>query len=64
MSQAMAPDVADSRLGRRIVGGLLWLVGPLFIKREWDLCDMIATIIAEDGFDSETGSARSPLRPS
>ena len=51
MPQAMAPDVADSRLGRRIVGGLLWLVGPLFIKREWDLSDMIATIMAEDGFD-------------
>jgi pimeloyl-ACP methyl ester carboxylesterase len=51
MSRLQAPDVADSRLGRRIVGGLLWLVGPLFIKREWDLSDMIATIMAEDAFD-------------
>jgi homoserine acetyltransferase len=29
----------------------LWLVGPLFIRREWDLSDMIATIEAEDAFD-------------
>jgi pimeloyl-ACP methyl ester carboxylesterase len=51
MSQAMAPDVADSRLGRRIAGGLLWLAGPLFIKRDWDPSDMVATIMAEDAFD-------------
>jgi pimeloyl-ACP methyl ester carboxylesterase len=51
ISQLQAPDVAASRLGRRIVGGLLWLVGPLFIKREWDPSDMIATIWAEDAFD-------------
>lgn len=51
MSRLQAPDVADSRLGRRIAGGLLWLVGPLFIKREWDLSDMVATIMAEDSFD-------------
>ncbi len=51
MSQMMAPDVADLRLGRRIAGGLLWLAGPLFIKGEWDLSDMIATIMAEDTFD-------------
>ena len=49
--QVMAPDVADSRLGRRIAGGLLWLAGPLFIKRDWDPSDMIATIMAEDAFD-------------
>ncbi|MDQ4004205.1 MAG: alpha/beta hydrolase [Actinomycetota bacterium] len=51
ISQAQAPDVADSRLGRRIAGGLLWLAGPLFIKRDWDPSDMIATIMAEDAFD-------------
>ena len=49
--QGMAPDVAESRLGRRIAGGLLWLAGPLFIKRDWDPSDMIATIMAEDAFD-------------
>ena len=49
--QEMAPDVADSRLGRRIARGLLWLAGPLFIKRDWDPSDMIATIKAEDTFD-------------
>ena len=51
MAQMMAPDVADSRLGRRIAGGLLWLVAPLFIRRNWDPSDMIATIRAEDAFD-------------
>ena len=51
LSRMQAPDVADSRLGRRIVGGLLWLAGPLFIRREWDPSDMIATIEAEDAFD-------------
>jgi pimeloyl-ACP methyl ester carboxylesterase len=51
MSQAMAPDVADSRLGRRIAGGLLWLAGPLFIKRDWNPSDMVITIMAEDAFD-------------
>jgi pimeloyl-ACP methyl ester carboxylesterase len=51
MSRLQAPDVADSRLGRRIAGGLLWLAGPLFIKRVWDPSDMIATIMAEDAFD-------------
>jgi pimeloyl-ACP methyl ester carboxylesterase len=30
MSRMMAPDVADSRLGRRVAGGLLWLAGPLY----------------------------------
>lgn len=51
ISQMMAPDVADSRLGRRIAGRLLWLAGPLFIRRGWDPSDMIATIRAEDAFD-------------
>ena len=51
ISQAQAPDVADSRLGRWIAGRLLWLAGPLFIKRDWDPSDMIATIEAEDVFD-------------
>ncbi len=51
ISQAQAPDIADSRLGRGIAGGLLWLAGPLFIKRDWDPSDMIATIMAEDAFD-------------
>ena len=51
ISQAHAPDVADSRLGQRIVGRLLWLAGPLFIKRDWDPSDMITTIVAEDAFD-------------
>jgi pimeloyl-ACP methyl ester carboxylesterase len=46
-----APDVTDSPLGRRIAGGLLWLAGPLFIRRRWDPSDMIATIEAEDAFD-------------
>src|SRR3712207_586161 len=44
ISQMQAPDVADSRLGRRIAGWLLGLVGPLIIKRDWDPSDMIATI--------------------
>lgn len=51
LSRMQAPDVADSRLGRRITGGLLWLAGPLFIRRSWDPSDMIATIRAEDDFD-------------
>jgi pimeloyl-ACP methyl ester carboxylesterase len=51
LARMQAPDVTDSRLGRRIAGGLLWLAGPLFIRREWDPSDMIATIEAEDAFD-------------
>jgi pimeloyl-ACP methyl ester carboxylesterase len=51
LSRMQAPDVADSPLGRRIAGGLLWLAGPLFIRRRWDPSDMIATIEAEDAFD-------------
>jgi len=51
MSRMRAPDVADSRLGRRLAGGLLWLAGPLPIRRDWDPSDMIATIEAEDAFD-------------
>jgi len=51
LARMQASDVADSRLGRRIAGGLLWLAGPLFIKRGWDPADMIATIEAEDSFD-------------
>ena len=51
MSRMQAPDIADSRLGRCIAGGLLWLVGPLFIRRDWDPSDMIATIMAEDAFE-------------
>ena len=51
ISRMQAPDVSDSHLGRRIAGGLLWLAGPLFIRREWDPSDMIATIDAEDAFD-------------
>lgn len=51
ISRMQAPDVADSRLGRRVAGGLLWLAGPLFIRRDWDPSDMIATIEAEDAFD-------------
>jgi pimeloyl-ACP methyl ester carboxylesterase len=49
--QEMAQDIADSRFGRRIARGLLWLAAPLFIKREWDPSDMIATIKAEEAFD-------------
>jgi pimeloyl-ACP methyl ester carboxylesterase len=51
LSRLQAPDVADSRLGRRIAGGLLWLAGPLFIKDDWDPSDMVAAIWAEDDFD-------------
>jgi pimeloyl-ACP methyl ester carboxylesterase len=51
MSQMQAPDVAESPLGRRIAGGILWLAGPLFIRRSWNPSDMIATIMAEDIFD-------------
>jgi pimeloyl-ACP methyl ester carboxylesterase len=51
ISRMQAPDVADSRFGRRIAGGLLWLAGPLFIRRGWDPSDTIATIEAEDAFD-------------
>ncbi len=45
------PDVTDSPLGRKIAGGLLWLAGPLFIRRRWDPSAMIATIEAEDAFE-------------
>jgi pimeloyl-ACP methyl ester carboxylesterase len=38
-------------LGRRVAGGLLGLLGPLFISRSWDPSDMIATLRAEDAFD-------------
>ncbi len=51
LARMNAPDIADSRLGQRIAGGLLWLSGPLFIRRTWDPSDMIATIEAEDSFD-------------
>ena len=51
LARMNAPDGADSRLGQRIAGGLLWLAGPLFIRRTWDPSDMIATIEAEDSFD-------------
>lgn len=51
LARMQAPDVTDSRLGQRIAGGLLWLAGPLFIRRGWDPSDMIATIEAEDAFD-------------
>jgi pimeloyl-ACP methyl ester carboxylesterase len=52
MSRMQAPDVADSRLGRRIAGELLWLAGPLFIRRDWDPSDMILTVEAEDASDA------------
>jgi pimeloyl-ACP methyl ester carboxylesterase len=51
LSVMQAPDVADSRIGRWIAGCLMWLAGPLFIRRGWDPSDMIATIMAEDAFD-------------
>ena len=51
LARMQAPDITDSRLGRRIAGELLWLAGPLFIRRGWDPSDMIATIEAEDAFD-------------
>jgi pimeloyl-ACP methyl ester carboxylesterase len=51
LSRMQATDVTDSPFGRRVAGGLLWLAGPLFIKRSWDPSDMIATIRAEDAFD-------------
>jgi pimeloyl-ACP methyl ester carboxylesterase len=51
ISRMQAADVADSPLGRRVAGGLLALLGPLFIGRGWDPSDMIATIEAEDAFD-------------
>ena len=51
LSRMQAPDVTDSRMGRWIAGGLLWLAGPLFISRGGGPSDMIATIRAEDAFD-------------
>jgi pimeloyl-ACP methyl ester carboxylesterase len=51
LARMQAQDVTDSRLGRRIAGGLLWLAGPLFIRRDWDPSHMIATIEAEDAFN-------------
>jgi pimeloyl-ACP methyl ester carboxylesterase len=51
LSRMQAPDVADSPLGRRVAGGLLWLAGSLLIRRRWDPSDMISTIEAEDDFD-------------
>jgi pimeloyl-ACP methyl ester carboxylesterase len=50
-SGLQAPDVTQSRLGQRIAGGLLWLAGPLFIRRGWNPSGMISTIKAEDSFD-------------
>ncbi len=63
MVRMQAPDVADSRLGRRIAGGLLWLSGPLFIRRGWDPSDMMATIEAEDAFDVGERLGGSPYLP-
>jgi pimeloyl-ACP methyl ester carboxylesterase len=51
ISRMQAPDVAASPLGQRIVGGFLWLAGPLFMRRGWDPTDIVATIEAEDAFD-------------
>ena len=51
LSMMQAPDVADSRIGRWIAGEILWLAGPLFIRRWWNPSDMIVTIRAEDAFD-------------
>lgn len=51
LSMMQAPDVTQSRLGQRIAGGLLWLAGPLFVRRGWDPSDMISIIRAEDAFD-------------
>jgi pimeloyl-ACP methyl ester carboxylesterase len=51
LSVMQAPDITESRLGQRIAGGILWLAGPLFIRRGWDPSDMISTIRAEDAFD-------------
>ena len=51
LSRMQAPDIADSRIGRSVAGALLWLAGPLFIRRNWDPSDKIATIKAEDAFD-------------
>lgn len=77
IAREMAPDIADCRLGRRIVGGLLWLAGPLVIKNNWDPSDMITTIMAVDAFDlgarlgeisarpsSSAGTATASTRPS
>jgi pimeloyl-ACP methyl ester carboxylesterase len=51
LSAIMAPELADSRLGRKVAGAVLGLVGPLFTRRDWDPSDMIRTIMAEDAFD-------------
>ncbi|HET9928175.1 MAG TPA: alpha/beta hydrolase [Rubrobacter sp.] len=51
LSVMQAPDITELRLGQQVASGLLWLAGPLFIKRGWNPSDMISTIRAEDAFD-------------
>ncbi len=49
---ALAPVVAESRLGQRLVGGAMWLAAPLAgMGRGWDPSDFVATLRAEDAFD-------------
>ena len=50
---ASAPTLVESRTVQRLVVAALWLAAPLVgMGRGWDPSDMIATIRAEDAFDS------------
>jgi pimeloyl-ACP methyl ester carboxylesterase len=49
---ALAPIVAESRLGQLLVGSAMWLVAPLMgMGRGWDPSDFVATLAAEEAFD-------------
>jgi pimeloyl-ACP methyl ester carboxylesterase len=49
-ARALAPSMAGSRLAQGLVGRLLWVAAPL--ARAKDPGDILATILAEDAFDS------------
>jgi pimeloyl-ACP methyl ester carboxylesterase len=50
---ALAPTLTGSALGRRLAGAAMWLAAPLGgMGPNWDPSDMIATVEAEDAFDS------------
>ena len=58
LARMQAPDVTDSRLGRRIAGGLLWLAGPLFIRRDWGIGLARSPRRPSSSAEAATGSTR------
>jgi pimeloyl-ACP methyl ester carboxylesterase len=59
----LAPIIAESRLGQRLVGAAMWLAAPLAgMGRGWDPSDFVATLMAEDAFDlgDRLGEIRAP----